>query len=140
MLYRMRQLENNTDQQTCNNSRNKKANHPGSYSHNIYRKCNKYESMYHFKNPEVEMIHETHFLQRHFSYAFSEILVVIKYENPEYIQHGVKGPKINVLVFMHLQSFLIAAHAHKRLNVDIIINTIDISIRMMNNIMFIMPD
>src|SRR5258708_106961 len=96
--------------------------------------------MNHFKNPKVEMIHETHFLQRHISHTFSEILFVVKNKNPENIEHGIQSPEIDVLVSVHFQSFLIAAHSHEGLYIDIIIYTVNICIGMVNKIMFVVPD
>ena len=39
------------------------------------------------------MIHKTHFLQRHFTHAFSEILVIVQNENPEDINMAYKPQK-----------------------------------------------
>jgi hypothetical protein len=45
-----------------------------------------------------------------------------------------------MLVFVKLKSFLRGAHAHPWLNVDIVVNTGYIGIRMMDDIMFAIPD
>src|ERR1700722_19580828 len=89
MFNSMRQLEYDADQETSYNSCDKKSDYPRAHTHHINGKHNKYESMYHFKNPEVKMIHKTHFLQRHFTYAFPEIFIVIEYKNPEYVKHRI---------------------------------------------------
>src|SRR5579863_1917367 len=63
MLNSMCQLEYNADQETCHNCCNKKPDHPGTHSDHIYRKRYKYESMYHFENPEIKMIHQAIFFK-----------------------------------------------------------------------------
>ena len=45
-----------------------------------------------------------------------------------------------MLVFVHLQSLLIAAHTHEWLDIYVIIHTIHISIGMMYDIVLVMPD
>ena len=45
-----------------------------------------------------------------------------------------------MLVFVHFQSFLIAAHTHEWLDIDIVIHSIHIGIGMVNDIVFVMPD
>jgi hypothetical protein len=45
-----------------------------------------------------------------------------------------------MLVFMHFQPFLIAAHPHPGLDINIVVHTMHIGIGMVYNIVFVMPD
>src|SRR5437764_13322747 len=89
MFHGVRQLEYNADQKTRYNRCNQKSDYPGTDTHHIDGKRYKYKSMYHFKDPEIKMIHQAHFLQGHFTHAFSEILIVVQNKYPEYIKHRV---------------------------------------------------
>src|SRR5664279_3866430 len=77
MFNSMCKLKNDADQQSGYCCSNEKSDSPHTHTRHINGQCDKNKSMYHFKEPEIEMIHKGHFLHWHFANLLPKIFIII---------------------------------------------------------------
>ena len=69
----------------------------------------------------------------------AKILLVVHGKNPRRVEHAVQNPKVEVLETVQGVLGLVGGHAHPRLDVDIVVVTLDIGVGVVNKVMLGVP-
>ncbi len=85
------------------------------------------------------MVRQIHFFQRRRSDPFQKIFFVVGNKDPPQIKQGISKPKIKMLVAVNFIILLCFAESQKRFCFDIVIDSVNIRIGMVNDIMLGSP-
>src|SRR6516164_8664735 len=130
MLNSMCKLEYDAENKSGHNPNYKKTHEPIQPSHQHNRQYDKQGVVNQLECPKYQVIIQLHFLQWHGAYFPLEIFLVIQYENQQ---------EIKMLELMQPVSFLRITHSKPGLNIDVIVNSVNVSVRMVNDIVFHIP-
>ena len=115
-----------------------KTNQPGLPANHQNWNNNIESNEKHLSGPENNMVHGFHFFQWSGMDLLRKILGIIHQEH-EQRSEAIQGKHVHALVFVHGFPWLGRALAHEWHVVDVIVNTVNIGIGMVNDIVFQFP-